>query len=36
VTWGYHPAATLKEAGAVAVIDCFTNLMPTLDSIWAT
>jgi phosphoglycolate phosphatase len=36
VTWGYHPAAALKEAGAVAVIDCFANLMPTLDSIWAT
>jgi phosphoglycolate phosphatase len=35
VTWGYHRAAALKEAGAVAVIDRFANLVPTLDSIWA-
>jgi phosphoglycolate phosphatase len=36
VTWGYHPGAALKEAGALAVIDRFANLVPTLDSIWAT
>jgi phosphoglycolate phosphatase len=36
VTWGYHPAAALKEAGAVAVINRFADLLPTLDSIWAT
>jgi phosphoglycolate phosphatase len=36
VTWGYHPGAALREAGALAVIDRFANLMPTLDSIWAT
>ena len=36
VTWGYHPGAALAEAGALAVIDCFANLVPTLDRIWAT
>jgi phosphoglycolate phosphatase len=35
VTWGYHPRAALESAGAVAVIECFANLVPTLDSIWA-
>ena len=36
VTWGYHPGEALKEAGALAVIDRFANLVPTLDAIWAT
>src|SRR5947209_10162253 len=36
VTWGYHPRAALEGAGAVAVIDRFATLVPTLDSIWAT
>ena len=36
VTWGYHPGAALASAGALAVIDRFANLVPTLDSIWAT
>jgi phosphoglycolate phosphatase len=36
VTWGYHPGAALAEAGALAVIDRFANLVPTLDRIWAT
>jgi phosphoglycolate phosphatase len=36
VTWGYHPGAALAEAGALAVIDGFANLVPTLDRIWAT
>lgn len=36
VTWGYQPGAALAEAGAVAVIDQFANLVPTLDRIWAT
>jgi phosphoglycolate phosphatase len=36
VTWGYHPRAALEGAGAVAVIDRFANLVPTLDRIWAT
>jgi len=35
-TWGYHPGEALKEAGALAVIDRFANLVPTLDAIWAT
>jgi hypothetical protein len=35
VTWGYHPGAALAEAGALAVIDRFANLVPTLDRIWA-
>jgi phosphoglycolate phosphatase len=34
VAWGYHPRAALESAGAVAVIECFANLVPTLDSIW--
>jgi phosphoglycolate phosphatase len=36
VTWGYHPGAALADAGALAVIDRFANLGPTLDRIWAT
>jgi phosphoglycolate phosphatase len=36
VTWGYHPGTALEDAGAVAVIDRFANLAPTLDRIWAT
>ena len=36
VTWGYHPRAALEGAGAVAVIDRFATLVPTLDSIWAS
>jgi phosphoglycolate phosphatase len=36
VTWGYHPGAALAEAGALAVVDRFANLLPTLDRIWAT
>ena len=34
VTWGYHRAAALSEAGALAVIDSFATLLPTLDKIW--
>ena len=34
VTWGYHRASALSEAGAVAVIDSFPTLLPTLDKIW--
>jgi len=36
VTWGYHPAAALSEAGALVVIDNFPTLLPALDRIWAT
>jgi phosphoglycolate phosphatase len=36
VTWGYHPPAALENAGALAVIDHFANLVPALDRIWAT
>lgn len=36
VTWGYHPRTALESAGAVAVIDRFEKLLPTLDSIWAS
>jgi phosphoglycolate phosphatase len=36
VTWGYHPAAALSEAGALAVIDTFPTLVPALDEIWTT
>src|SRR2546423_9731293 len=34
VTWGYHRAAALTGAGAVAVIDEFPNLVPTLEEKW--
>ncbi len=34
VTWGYHRAAALGEAGALAVIDSFPTLVPTLDKMW--
>lgn len=36
VTWGYHPAAALSEAGALAVIDTFPTLVPALDRIWTS
>ena len=36
VTWGYHPAPRSQRRGALAVIDRFANLVPTLDRIWAT
>jgi phosphoglycolate phosphatase len=36
VTWGYHSAAALSDAGALAVIDRFPILLPTLERIWAT
>jgi phosphoglycolate phosphatase len=35
VSWGYHSAAMLHEAGADHVIDDFTQLLPLLDAIWA-
>jgi phosphoglycolate phosphatase len=35
VTWGYHVRTALIAAGAVAVIDDFGALVPTLDSLWA-
>jgi phosphoglycolate phosphatase len=34
VTWGYHEASALEEAGAYAVIDRFESLCPMLDRIW--
>ena len=34
VTWGYHRATALTEAGAFVVIDEFANLVSTLDKIW--
>ena len=35
VTWGYHTAQALSEAGAVAVVEDFAALIPALDSLWA-
>jgi phosphoglycolate phosphatase len=35
VTWGYHTAQALSEAGAVAVVSDFAALIPALDSLWA-
>lgn len=34
VSWGYHPAADLHAAGAVAVLDDFAALEPALDDLW--
>lgn len=36
VTWGYHPGAALIQAGALAIIDRFPTLIPTLDKIWTS
>jgi phosphoglycolate phosphatase len=35
VTWGYHPALTLREAGASVMIDGFAQLAGALDQLWA-
>lgn len=32
VGWGYHPAAALRDAGALTVIDDFGALLPALDA----
>jgi phosphoglycolate phosphatase len=34
VAWGYHPAADLHAAGAVAVLEKFGALMPALEELW--
>jgi phosphoglycolate phosphatase len=34
VSWGYHAASALQDAGAYAVIDRFEALGPTLERIW--
>jgi phosphoglycolate phosphatase len=34
VSWGYHPPASLREAGADAMIEGFAELLPTLDRLW--
>jgi len=34
VSWGYHPAAALTDAGAADVVDRFAALIPALDLIW--
>jgi phosphoglycolate phosphatase len=36
VTWGYHKAEALAEAGAFAVIDDYRTLVPTLDKLWSS
>jgi len=35
VTWGYHQAEALAEAGAIAMIDDYRTLIPTLDKLWS-
>lgn len=35
VAWGYHPPDALRAAGAVAVIEQFPQLVPTLERMWA-
>lgn len=34
VSWGYHPAAALREAGAAWVIDDFAQLFPAVEAVW--
>ncbi len=34
VTWGYHDAEVLREAGAAQVIDRYAELGPALEKIW--
>ena len=34
VSWGYHPQAALRSAGAATVIEDFSALVPELDRIW--
>ncbi|WP_071673056.1 HAD-IA family hydrolase [Nioella nitratireducens] len=34
VTWGYHPAEHLAEAGARVVLSDFADLAPTLQAMW--
>jgi phosphoglycolate phosphatase len=36
VTWGYHRAAALAEAGAFAVIHDYGGLIPALDKLWSS
>lgn len=35
VSWGYHPAADLRAAGADAVVDDFAQLLPCLETQWS-
>lgn len=35
VGWGYHAARDLERAGADAVIDSFSDLIPTIDRLWS-
>jgi phosphoglycolate phosphatase len=35
VSWGYHPPAALREAGAELVVDDFSALLPALERMWA-
>jgi phosphoglycolate phosphatase len=34
VAWGYHPPHALNDAGAYAVIEQFSDLLPVLDRMW--
>jgi len=35
VSWGYHAAADLHDAGADIVIDDYADLVPLLDTLWS-
>ncbi|MAM63819.1 HAD-IA family hydrolase [Maritimibacter sp. UBA3975] len=35
VTWGYHAARDLEQAGADAVIDRVADLVPTIERLWS-
>ena len=34
VSWGYHPAGVLRDAGALAVLEDFSGLVPELERLW--
>lgn len=34
VSWGYHPVAALRAAGADLVVESFSQVIPALDELW--
>ena len=36
VSWGYHPVAALRAAGADLIVDTYAGVLPALDELWGT
>jgi phosphoglycolate phosphatase len=36
VSWGYHPTAALRAAGADLIVETFAGVLPALDELWGT